>query len=179
MMAVLDTLGYIAANVMILCLLFWFLFWDCERQNAIRRYIIPKVYQPFGYIGLNAEWVMFTPDPPLFDMWPMAELSLKDGRIVYWEPRPFQEMSIPEKIWWKKHLKFYLQVCQSKADNQIKRDLVDYLLRVHPDGDSCVEIHLFRVRQKTPDFYRQDQPRDPPTKQEIFFLRPRPPEERQ
>src|SRR5690348_142723 len=97
-------------NTMIVSILFWIFFWDSERGNPVRRHLIPKVYRPFAWLGLNAEWTMFTPDPPKRDVWPMAALTMSDGTEHHWEPRPYHRMSVFDKVKYKKILKFYLQV---------------------------------------------------------------------
>ncbi|MBB1336002.1 hypothetical protein H5154_21705 [Pseudoalteromonas sp. SR44-5] len=154
-------------NLFIIVILFWFFFWDCERHNAIRRYFIPKVYRPFAWIGLNVEWTMFTPDPPMRDMWPMVVFTHEDGSKSNWEPIPYNELKIWEKLKYKKVLKFYFQVTANKADKQIKRDFIEYIQRTYKSRVKRTKIELFRIVRDTPPIEAQSEILE--AKKELIF----------
>jgi hypothetical protein len=145
----------VATNTLIVAMLFWFIFWDCEKTNPVRRYLIPRIYRPFAWLGLNVEWTMFTPDPPRQDIWPMVVFTMSDGSKNHWVPRPYLNLSVLEKIKYKKILKYYFQVTSASADNQIKRDFVEYILRIHQSTLNCTKLELYSVSRKTPSLAKQ------------------------
>ncbi|AXV83790.1 hypothetical protein [Ralstonia solanacearum] len=171
----LSTLSSIFANAMIVAMLFWIFFWDAERTNPVRRYLVPKISRPFIWLGLNAEWTMFTPDPPKRDVWPMAVMTQVDGSTRYWEPRRYEALSILEKLRHKKTLKLYFRVTGAQADNHLKRDFVEYLLRRDPEGQGCAKIDLYSVALDAPPYGRRDGTPPQPTKKLIFTFHPIPP----
>ncbi|MBB6584895.1 hypothetical protein AB6Q13_14595 [Ralstonia solanacearum] len=170
----LSILHSIFANAMTVAMLFWIFFWDTEQTNPIRRYVVPKIRRPFVWLGLNAEWTMFTPDPPKRDTWPMAVMTQVNGSTRYWEPRRYEDLGVLEKLRHKKTLKLYFCVTGAQANNQLKRDFVEYLLRCDPKGQDCIKIELYSVALDTPPYDQRDGTPAQPYKKLIFTFHPIP-----
>ncbi len=171
----LDLLHTAFANIMIALTLFWMIFWDSEASSPFGRHFIPKIRRPFVWLGLTGKWRMFSPNPPRQDVWPMAVLTMADGSVLYWEPKPYADTSILEKIRFKKVLKFYQQVTAQRATNQIKRDFVEYVLRRDRSGKTCTTIEVFRITRDVPPFGSNDPSPQKTCQESIFVFHPNPP----
>jgi hypothetical protein len=169
-----ETLERTLANMMIVAMLFWMLFWDSEASNPIRRYWIPKIQKVFIWLGLNAEWRMFSPDPPRRDIWPMAKLTIDNCNVVHWEPTPYGELTVLQKIRFKKLHKYYHEVVRVGSGQQIKRDFVEYLLRKGLHRGPCTKVELYRVVLNTRSFGAPEAELPAAYKQLIFTFHPIP-----
>lgn len=149
----LKLLIHLALDALIVVLLLWMVFFDGEKHNPITRYLIPKLQDPFVWLGLNSNWTMFAPDPPARTIWPTARLTMQNQDVVHWEPVEFEGMTAWDKFRLKKYHKFFHEVARSGAAYQTKRDFVEHLLkrRLHPER--CVTVEIFMVVRPTPPFH--------------------------
>ncbi len=167
-----DSLVRLLTDGFIVSLLLWMIFWDSEPHNPIRKHWIPKVQWLFVWLGLNAEWKMFSPDPPRIAIWPMAKLTMENRDVVYWEPTPFDKLTALEKVKFKKSHKYFQRVVLPESGVQIKQDFIEYLLRRYLHGEPLIRVEVYRVAQSTEPFGAQDAGRPKPTKELVYTFRP-------
>jgi len=160
-------------DAFIAVMLFWMLFWDAETTNPIRRYFIPKLQPVFVWLGLTANWTMFSPDPPTRTIWPKVRMTTVDGDTVDWEPTPPARMGVADRIRFKKFYKLYHEVARPGAAFHTKRDFVEYLLRrgLHPRP--CAKVEVFTVFTRTPPFHAPV-PDDAVYKSSVYTFHPEP-----
>jgi len=137
----------ILVNLFIGLMLFWMLFWDSEPNNPIKKHWIPFIKPAFLYLGLTAEWKMFSPDPFLYNSWPYLKIYLDNGEFLAWEPKKGNELTAIEKIKYKKSHKFYHEVGRAKASFHVKIDFIEYLLAKHDLHQRCIRVEVYRVHQ--------------------------------
>lgn len=142
-----DILLKILINSFIFLMLFWMVFWDKEKNNPIRKYWIPKVKSIFIYLGLTAQWKMFSPNPPSRNIWPNAKIHLNNGEFVLWEPTKIQDMNILDKLKYKKFHKFYFEVARPKKSYNVKRDFVEFLLNKYSFQEEYKKVEVFMICQ--------------------------------
>lgn len=153
MLTILHVAVRVATDLFIAVTLFWMFFWDAEPANPIRRHIIPRLQPYFVWLGLNANWTMFSPDPPQRTIWPKIALTTASGDTVEWEPTPPARLSVADRIRFKKFYKFYHDVARPAAAYHTKRDFAEYLLRRGVLDQPCVKIEVFTVFTRTPPFH--------------------------
>ncbi|MFY0591926.1 hypothetical protein [Roseivirga sp.] len=153
-------------------MVFWMIFWDSERSNPIRKYFIPRIQHWFIWLGLTAEWKMFSPDPPLRNIWPLVKFTFSNDEFAIWEPESISKMSVINKIRYKKFHKVYFEVSRAKGATQAKRDFIDYLLTKYSFNDSCIKVEVYTVSQKINSFYKQSEPEPEIFKQLVFTFHP-------
>lgn len=168
MHSILELLVRALTDGFILVTLFWMIFWDSEPCNPIRRYWIPKVQPFFIWLGLNAEWRMFSPDPPKRAIWPRVRLTMRGGDFVDWETAPWAEIGILDKLCFKKYHKFYHEVARPRVAFHTKRDFVEYLLqrKLHPEP--CVKVEIYMCFQAALPFAAQTV-EEPKTYQQLVY----------
>ena len=169
-----ESLIQIFTNIFIVSFLFWMIFWDKEAIHPVRRHWIPRVQLPFVWLGLNATWKMFAPNPPLRTIWPLARLTMRNGDVISWEPASYECLSPWRKVKYKKFHKYYFEVVRPNSGHQIKRDFVEHLLRKELHPESCVKVEVFLVAQASPPFGGSETTPPPPQKQLIYTFHPAP-----
>jgi len=161
-------------DVFILGMLFWIIFWDAEPRNPIKKFWIPTIQPAFVWLGLHANWAMFSPDPPNRTIWPMVRMVMKNHDIVNWEPAPIETMAIWEKIRFKKFHKFYHEVARPGIEYQTKRDFVEYLLRRRFHPEPCVKVEIFMVFKAGRPYHERLLEPLPASKRLVFTFFPAP-----
>ena len=154
-MYIIAELTRIITNIFILVMLFWMVFWDSELNNPVKKYWMPKMKPVFLWLGLTAEWKMFSPDPFLYNSWPILKIFLQDGGFFLWEPTQGTQLNFIQKIRYKKSHKFYHEVGKANASFYTKVDFITYILHKHGLNDQCAKVEVYRVHQNIRPFDKQ------------------------
>ncbi len=171
-MDTLPLLSKIASNAFIVLMLFWMICWDKEADNPIKKYGAAYLKPLFLWLGLTAEWKMFSPNPPLYNHWPNIKIYLKNGEFMVWEPTRGTSLNFIEKIRFKKHLKVYHEVGQAKTSFHIKRDFIEYLLHKYQLKDRYTKAEVYRVHQNITPYGQEADEQSKIFKQLIFTYNP-------
>jgi hypothetical protein len=159
-------------DVFIVFLLFWMTFWDSHPINPIKKFWIPKLQPFFVWLGLHANWAMFSPDPPSRTIWPKVKMTMKNGDVVDWEPAPIETMRLIDKIRLKKFHKFYHEVARPGLEYQTKRDFVEYLLRRQFHTEPCIKVEIYLIFRPGLPFHDQASEQPQPSKQLVYTFHP-------
>jgi len=163
----------ILINLLIIAMLFWMIFFDSEPNNPIKKYWMPKVQSIFVWFGLSHEWRMFSPDPFRQTMWPKVKMILANDDFFVWEPTFTKELSVLEKVKYKKFHKFYHDVGRAKAAFHTKIDFIEYLLHKYALKETCVKVEIYRVTQAIPPFDEQTDQLPPIYQQLVYTYHPK------
>jgi hypothetical protein len=156
-------------NVFIVSTLFWMIFWDSDVRNPIRTHWIPKIQRVFMWLGLDAQWRMFSPDPPQRTIWPMAKLTMKNNDVISWEPSPYAKNTVLQNLRYKKFNKYFHEVIRPRSGHHIKRDFVEYLLQKPLHEEPCVKVEVYLVAQPAKRFHRQSAEKTPPIYKQLVY----------
>jgi hypothetical protein len=167
-----DEILRILINGFIGISLFWMFFWDSEPVNPIKKYWIPKIQFVYIWLGLTAEWKMFSPDPPLRNLWPRVKITLANNEVITWESTPTSDMNVIDKLRYKKFHKFYFEVAKPKAAYHTKRDFIEYLMNKYSFPDKCTKVEIYVVCQQVNPFENQSELPQPIQQQLIYTFYP-------
>jgi hypothetical protein len=162
----------IGTNSFIILFIYWMLYWDMEPGHPIKKYWIPKIKPVFLWLGLTAEWKMFSPNPFLYNSWPIMKIFLENGEFVLWEPTEGSNLNFIQKIRFKKSQKFYHEVGREKASFHIKRDFIEYILNKNKLTDRCTKVEIYRVHQNILPFDNRDSETPKILKKLVFTFNP-------
>lgn len=125
-------------------------FWDSEHTNPIKRYWLAKMQFIFVWLGITGQWKMFSPNPSRQNSWLRVRFILLDGEIIVWEPVPVFNMSVTDKIKYKKFIKLYSEIVKIKVSGNIKRDFIEYLMRKKNIVLKCRKAEIYAISQEIP-----------------------------
>ena len=95
-------------------------------------------------------------------------MFLRNSDFVDWEPTPIDQMTIWDKIRFKKFHKFYHEVARPGTAYQTKRDFIEYLLRRLTDSEPCVKVEIYLIFRPGHPFEAQS-PEPPKTYKRLVF----------